>query len=99
VHYSNDSLKINVSNLISEKLHHNFHYLGNLFSKIEGTIIAKYWIAQETERIKELLVYDELLLSEIAFKINYCSVSNLSKQFKKVTVSIPSHFKKLKEHK
>lgn len=99
VHYSNDPLKINLSNHISDKIHLNYHYLSNLFTNVEGTTIEHYFLAQKTERIKELLVYDELSLSEIAFKLNYSSVSHLSKQFKKVAGLTPTHFKQLKVRK
>jgi len=99
VHYEEEPLKINLSDHISHHLHLNYHHLSNLFSEVEGTTIEQYFLAQKTERIKELLVYDELSLSEIAMKLNYSSVSHLSKQFKKVTGLTPSHFKQLKEHK
>jgi len=99
VYFSSDSLKINLSNHITNKLHHNYHYLSNLFTEVEGSSIEHYFISQKTERVKELLVYDEFSLSEIALQLNYSSVSHLSKQFKKVTGFTPSHFKQLKEQK
>lgn len=96
VHHQNSELKANLSDLLSNKLHHDYTYLSNLFSEVEGTTIEKYFIAQKIEKVKELLVYDELSLSEIAFKLNYSSVAHLSHQFKKVTGITPSHFKNIK---
>ena len=81
------------------KLLHDYSYLSNLFSEVEGTTIEKYFIAQKIEKVKELLVYDELSLSEIAFQMNYSSVGYLSNQFKKVTGLTPSYFKNIKENK
>ncbi|SBV92881.1 AraC family transcriptional regulator [uncultured Dysgonomonas sp.] len=99
VHYNNNNLKINLSDYISEKLHHDYNYISNLFSEVEGTTIEKYFIAQKIERVKELLVYDELTLNEIAFNLNYSSVAHLSAQFKKVTGLTPSHFKQIRTNK
>lgn len=99
VHYQNYDLKFNLSDVLSSKMHHDYNYLSNLFSEVEGTTIEKYFIAQKIERVKELLVYDELSLSEIAFQLNYSSVGYLSNQFKKVTGLSPSHFKKIREEK
>ena len=99
VHYSEEQLKTNFSQHISKQLHHDYTYLSNLFTEVEGITIEGYFIAQKIERVNELLVYDELSLSEIAFKMNYSSVSHLSKQFKKVTGFTPSYFKQLKEKK
>ena len=93
VHYSDEQLKINFSQYISELLHHDYTYLSNLFSEVEGTTIEQYFIAQKIERAKELLMYDELSLSEIAFQLNYSSASHLSKRFKKVTGLTPTHIK------
>ena len=73
--------------------------MSNLFSEVEGTTIEKYFIAQRIEKVKELIVYDELSLSEIADQLGYSSVAYLSNQFKKVTGFTPSYFKSLKEHK
>lgn len=84
---------------MSNELKHDYTYLSNLFSEVEGTTIEKYFIAQKIERVKELLVYDELSLSEIAFRLNYSSVAYLSNQFKKVTGLTPSHFKQIKADK
>lgn len=95
VHYQNNDAKVNLSDLLSDKLRHDYNYLSNLFSEVEGTTIEKYFIAQKIEKVKELLVYDELSLSEIAYRLNYSSVAYLSNQFKKVTGLSPSHFKKI----
>lgn len=97
VHHKNSDIKNNLSDVLSNALHHDYNYLSNLFSEIEGTTIEKYFIAQKIERVKELLVYDELSLSEIAYQLNYSSVAYLSNQFKKVTGLTPSHFKQIKE--
>lgn len=99
VHHQDSDNKINLSTLLSDRLHHDYNYLSNLFSEIEGTTIEKYFIAQKIEKVKELLVYDELSLSEIAFRLNYSSVAYLSNQFKKVTGLTPSHFKQIREDK
>lgn len=99
VHYQNSEIKNNLSDVLSSELHHDYNYLSNLFSEVEGITIEKYFIAQKIERVKELLVYDELSLSEIAFDLNYSSVAYLSNQFKKVTGLTPSHFKQIKENK
>lgn len=99
VHYNNNDLKVNLSDYLSEKLHLDYNYISNLFSEIEGKTIEKYFIAQKIERVKELLVYDELSLSEIAFRLNYSSTAHLSSQFKKVTGLTPSHFKEIKASK
>lgn len=99
VHYQENEVKTNLSEVLSAALHHDYSYLSNLFSEVEGTTIEKYFIAQKIEKVKELLVYDELSLSEIAFRMNYSSVAYLSNQFKKVTGLTPSHFKQVKEEK
>lgn len=99
VHRQDNETKNNLSDVLSKELHHDYNYLSNLFSEVEGTTIEKYLIAQKIERVKELLVYDELSLSEIAFRLNYSSVGYLSSQFKKVTGLTPSHFKQIKEEK
>lgn len=99
VHHQDNDNKTNLSEILSSQLHHDYNYLSNLFSEVEGTTIEKYFIAQKIERVKELLVYDELSLSEIALQLNYSSVAYLSNQFKKVTGLTPSHFKKIKENK
>ena len=97
VHYSEEPLTVNFSEHLSQKLHHDYTYLANLFSEVQGTTIEKFIITHKIERVKELLVYNELTLTEIAFQMHYSSVAYLSTQFKKVTGLTPSHFKKLKE--
>lgn len=97
VHHSDELIKINFSDYLSEKLHHDYTYLANLFSEVQGTTIAQFLISHKVERIKELIIYDELNISEIAWKMNYSSVAHLSNQFKKVTGLSPSHFKQLKD--
>ena len=99
VHHQNSDVKTNLSDVLSDKLHHDYNYLSNLFSEVEGTTIEKYFIAQKVEKVKELLVYDELSLSEIAMRLNYSSVAYLSNQFKKVTGLTPSYFKQVREDK
>ena len=99
VHYGElDEMKVNLSTHLSKKLHKDYNYLSNLFSSVESTTIEQYFILQKIEKVKELLVYDELSLSEIAFKLGYSSVAHLSNQFKKITGLTPSEFKKLKGH-
>ncbi|MEO6613655.1 MAG: AraC family transcriptional regulator [Chitinophagaceae bacterium] len=99
VHHSGGSVKINLSDLIASKVQHDYNYLSNLFSEVEGTTIEKYFIVHRIEKVKELLVYDELSLSEIADQLGYSSVAYLSNQFKKITGFTPSYYKTLKEHK
>jgi AraC-like DNA-binding protein len=99
VHQQNSELKTNLSTYLSDKLHHDYTYLSSLFSEVEGTTIEKYFIAQKIEKVKELLVYDELSLSEIAYQMNYSSAAYLSNQFKKVTGLTPGHFKNIKAEK
>ena len=99
VHHQDNDTKNNLSEVLSNELNHDYNYLSNLFSEVEGTTIEKYFIAQKIEKVKELLVYDELSLSEIAFRLNYSSVAYLSNQFKKVTGLTPSHFKQIREDK
>lgn len=99
VHYQDGEMKINLSEILSEELNQNYNHLSNLFTEVEGTTIEKYYIAQKIEKVKELLVYNELTLSEIAYRLNYSSVAYLSNQFKKVTGLTPSHFKKIGEKK
>lgn len=99
VQNKNNQLKTNLSDYLSKELHHDYTYMSNLFTQVEGTTIEQYFIAQKIERVKELLVYDELSLSEIAYQLNYSSVAHLSTQFKKVTGLTPSHYKQPKEKK
>jgi AraC-like DNA-binding protein len=97
VHYSEEPLTINFSEFLSQKLNHDYTYLANLFSEVQGTTIEKFLIAHKIERVKELLVYDELNLTQIAYQMHYSSVGHLSAQFKKVTGLTPSHFKQLRD--
>ncbi len=97
VHYSEEPLHVNFSEFLSQKLNHDYTYLANLFSEVQGTTIEKFIIAHKIERVKELLVYNELNLTEIAYLMHYSSVAHLSTQFKKVTGLTPSHFKQLKD--
>lgn len=96
VQNENSELKINLSDYLSEKTEQDYKYISHLFSEVEGITIEKYYIAQKIEKVKELLVYDEFTLSEIAWKLNYSSVAHLSNQFKKVTGLTPSHFKDIR---
>jgi AraC-like DNA-binding protein len=96
VHYSEEPLTVNFSVFLSEKLNYDYTYLANLFSEVQGTTIEKFIIAHKIERVKELLVYNELNLTEIAYLMHYSSVAHLSTQFKKITGLTPSHFKQLK---
>jgi len=97
VHYTDELPKMNFSDYISEKLHYDYTYLANLFSEVKGTTIEKFIILHKIERVKELIIYDELNLTEIAWQMHYSSVAHLSNQFKKATGLTPSHFKKLKD--
>jgi AraC-like DNA-binding protein len=97
IHYTEEPLRVNFSNFLSEKLGHDYTYLANLFSEVQGTTIEKFIIANKIERVKELLVYNEHTLTEIANLMHYSSVAHLSTQFKKVTGLTPSHFRKLKD--
>jgi len=99
IHHSDQDLKVNYSQYIESHLSRDYAYLSSLFSEVEGTTIEKYIINQKIERVKELLVYDELTLSEIAYQMGYSNVAYLSNQFKKVTGLTPSHFKQVKENK
>ena len=99
IHKDNNLLKVNLSDYLTDKLHYEYSSLSNLFSELENTTIEHYFIAQKIERVKELLVYDELSLKEIADLLNYSSIAHLSAQFKKVTGLTPSHFKQIKENK
>jgi AraC-like DNA-binding protein len=97
VHHSDEMIKTNFSDYLSEKLDHDYTYLANLFSEVQGSTIEHFIINHKIERIKELIIYDELNITEIAWKMNYSSVAHLSNQFKKVTGLSPSHFKQLKD--
>ncbi len=97
VHYAEELPKTNFSDFISKKLDHDYTYLANLFSEVQGTTIEQFIISHKIERIKELIIYGELNVTEIANKMNYSSVAHLSTQFKKMTGLTPSHFKALKD--
>ena len=96
VHYTDDQIKVNLSDYLSEKLDYNYTYLANLFSEEKGITIEKFYLNHKIERVKELIIYDELNLSEIAWKMHYSSIAHLSNQFKKHTGLTPSQFKMLK---
>lgn len=95
IHYSDEEVKVNFSAYLSEKLNYDYTYLSNLFSEVHGTTIEHFIIHQKIERVKELLVYNEINLSEIAWKLHYSSVQHLSTQFKQVTGLTPTFFKNL----
>lgn len=95
IHYSDEEIKVNFSAYLSEKLNYDYTYLSNLFSEVHGTTIEHFIIHQKIERVKELLVYNEINLSEIAWKLHYSSVQHLSTQFKQVTGLTPTFFKNL----
>ncbi|WP_418502524.1 helix-turn-helix domain-containing protein [Flagellimonas sp.] len=97
IHYSEEMPKVNYSDYISEKLGYDYTYLANTFTEVKGITIQQYIILHKIERVKELLLYDEVNLTEISYMLHYSSVSHLSNQFKKVTGLTPSFFKKLKE--
>jgi len=99
VHYKNNELKSNLSDYLTQHILQDYNTLSNLFSEVEGITIEKYFISQKIEKVKELLVYNELTLSEIAYQLNYSSVAYLSNQFKKVTGFTPTYFKQLKDKK
>lgn len=96
IHYSEEIPQVNYSDFISEKLHYDYTYLSNIFSKVKGMTIQQFIILHKIEMVKELLLYDELNLTEISYKLHYKSVSHLSKQFKKITGLTPSFYKNLK---
>lgn len=97
IHYSDELPKINYSDYISEKLRYDYTYLSNIFSEVKGITIQQFIIIHKIEKVKELLLYDELNLTEISYKLHYSSVAHLSNQFKKVTGLSPSFYKKLKQ--
>lgn len=99
VHYSDDMPKTNLSDYLSKKLNYDYTYLSNLFSETEGTNIEHFLLIHKIERVKELIIYDELNLTQIAWKMHYSSIAHLSHQFKKITGLTPSFFKSLKEKK
>ena len=96
VHYEEEQLATNLSTLLAETLHHDYTYLANLFSLSQGTTIEKFYISHRVERVKELLLYNELNITEIADLIHFSSVAHMSNQFKKITGLTPSFLKNLK---
>jgi len=99
IHYADDRPKTNFSDFLADKLQYDYTYLANLFSEVTGITIEHFIIAHKIERVKELLIYDELNLTQISYLLNYSSVAHLSNQFKKVTGLTPTFFKKLKHKK
>lgn len=99
IHYSDEQPKVNYSKHISDKLNYDYTYLSNLFSEVKGITIQQYIITHKIERVKELLLYEELNLTEISTKLNYSSVAHLSHQFKKATGLTPSFYKQLKKRR
>lgn len=97
IHYSEETPKVNYSDYISEKLNYDYTYLSNMFSEVKGITIQQFIIVNKIERVKELLLYDEMNLTEISYKLNYSSVAHLSNQFKKITGLSPSFYKQLKQ--
>ncbi|MGF1587622.1 MAG: helix-turn-helix domain-containing protein [Bacteroidales bacterium] len=99
IHYSDELPDVNNSDYLSEKLGYDYSYLSNIFSEVNGTSLQHFIIQHKIERIKELILYDDLNLSEIAYKLHYSSVSHLSNQFKKITGVTPSFYKKMKHNR
>lgn len=97
IHHSDEAHKTNYSDFIAEKLSYDYTYLSNLFSEVKGITIQQFIIIHKIEKVKELLLYDELNLTQISYKLHYSSVAHLSNQFKKITGLSPSHFKQLKD--
>lgn len=97
IHYSDELPTQNYSDYISEKLNYDYTYLSNIFSEVKGITIQQFIIIHKIERVKELLLYDELNLTEISYKLHYSSVAHLSNQFKKITGLTPSYFKKMRQ--
>jgi AraC-like DNA-binding protein len=97
VHHTDEIIRTNFSDYLSEKLSYDYTYLSNIFSEVKGVTIEHFIIMHKIEKVKELIIYDELNITEIAWKMNYSSVAHLSTQFKKVTGLTPSHFKRLKD--
>ena len=96
IHYSDELTKVNYSDYISEKLGYDYTYLANMFSEVKGITIQQFIIIHKIERVKEMLIYDELNLTEISYKLHYSSVAHLSNQFKKITGLTPTFYKQLK---
>ena len=96
IHYSDELPKVNYSDYISEKMEYDYTYLANMFSEVKGITIQQFIIIHKIEKVKELLIYDELNLTEISYKLHYSSVAHLSNQFKKITGLTPTFYKQLK---
>jgi len=99
IHYSEELPAVNFSDYLSEKLKYDYTYLANIFSEVQGITIQQFLILHKIEKVKELLLYDELTLTEIAYKLHYSSIAHLSNQFKKVTGLAPSYFKAVKQRR
>jgi len=99
VHQTGEGIKTNFSDFLSAKLNYDYTYMANQFSEVQGTTIEQFIISNKIEKIKEMLIYDDINITEIAYRMNYSSVAHLSNQFKKVTGLSPSHFKQLKNKK
>lgn len=99
VHYADELPKYNISQFLSDKLQHNYTYIANLFKEVTGTTIQHFILLHKIEKAKELILYDELNLNEIAYQLHYSSVAHLSNQFKKLTGLTPSYFKKIHDYK
>lgn len=99
VHYTDEQIKINFSDYLSEKLNYDYTYLANLFSENQGVSIERYLLTHRIEKVKELLVYDEMNITEIAYKLHFSSTAHLSNQFKKMTGLTPSDYKHLKRNR
>jgi YesN/AraC family two-component response regulator len=97
VHYEEEPFKLNFSDYLSQKLNYDYTYMANLFSEVEGINVEHYLITHKIERVKELLIYDGLSLTDISYKLQYSSVAHLCNQFKKITGLTPTHFKNMKE--
>jgi AraC-like DNA-binding protein len=96
IHYSEEQIKLNFSDYLSQKLNYDYTYMANLFSESQGISIEHYLLSHRVEKVKELLVYDELNITEIAYRLHYSSLAHLSNQFKKMTGMTPSYYKHLK---
>ncbi|SDB85936.1 helix-turn-helix domain-containing protein [Williamwhitmania taraxaci] len=99
IYHSDEMIKVNFSDFLSEKLGYDYTHLSNIFSEVKGITIQQFVIIHKVERVKELILYDELNLTEISYKLNYSSVAHLSNQFKKITGLTPSHFKQMKNQR
>ncbi len=99
VHHSEEKSPLKFSQLLATELHHDYSYLSHLFSEVEGITIEQYLIQQKIERVKELMIYDELTLAQIALDLGYSSTAHLSSQFKKITGLTPTQFRQLKDRK